>query len=269
MTGMTPSQLRGASDALHAAWRDGRHMDALPAGFRPGSRADGYAVQALSEGWSAHPLRGWKIAATSEAGQRHINVDGPLAGRLLAERVFPEGRKVALGRNRMRVAEVEFVFRMGRSLPPRDEPYRADEILDAVAALHLGIEVPDSRYLDFVSTGAAQLIADNACADRFVLGPEVPGDWRAIDLAGHAVQGRVDAGPGAGAVHDGCGADVLGDPRVALAWIVGELGRHGTTLGAGQIVTTGTCVVPVPIAPGDAVTGDYGCLGALTVRFAA
>lgn len=269
MTGMTPSELRAASDALHAAWRDGRHREALPAGLRPGSRADGYAVQALSEGWSAHPLRGWKIAATSEAGQRHINVDGPLAGRMIAERVFPEGREVALGRNRMRVAEIEFVFRMGRSLPPRDEPYRADEVMDAVAALHLGIEIPDSRYLDFVSAGAPQLIADNACADQFVLGPEVPGEWRTIDLASHAVQGRVDGGSGIGTVHDGCGANVLGDPRIALAWIANELRLHGTTLGADQIVTTGTCVVPIPIAPGDVVTGDYGRLGALTVRFSA
>ena len=43
----------------------------------------------------------------------------------------------------------------------------------AVAALHLGIEIPNSRYLDFTAVGAPQLIADNACADQFVLGPEV------------------------------------------------------------------------------------------------
>jgi 2-keto-4-pentenoate hydratase len=28
-------------------------------------------------------------------------------------------------------------------------------------------------------------------------------------------------------------------------------------------VTTGTCVVPVPIAPGDTVTADFGLLGSV------
>lgn len=57
--------------------------------------------------------------------------------------------------------------------------------------------------------------------------------------------------------------------RITLAWLANELGRHGVTLGEGQIVTTGTCVHPVPVAPGDAVTGDYGDFGTLQVRFTA
>lgn len=60
---------------------------------------------------------------------------------------------------------------------------------------------------------------------------------------------------------------MLGDPRIALTWLVNELGRHGIALGEGEIVTTGTCVVPVPVAPGDIVTGDYGAFGSLQVRF--
>ena len=43
-------------------------------------------------------LFGWKIAATSRAGQQHINVDGPLAGRLLADRAFESGCRIALDR---------------------------------------------------------------------------------------------------------------------------------------------------------------------------
>ena len=46
---------------------------------------------------SALPLFGWKIAATSKAGQAHIAVDGPLAGRLLAEHVFESGSRLPFG----------------------------------------------------------------------------------------------------------------------------------------------------------------------------
>jgi 2-keto-4-pentenoate hydratase len=265
MPDLTAQAIRSGSDLLVAHWRSGRHMDALPPHLRPATRAEGYAIQALVEGTSAHPLRGWKIAATSVAGQRHINVDGPLAGRLLAERIVPEGAPVSIGANRMRVAEIEFVFRMGRSLPPRPEAYATDEVMAAVAALHLGIEVPDSRFLDFTAVGAPQLIADNACADQFVLGPEVTAPWRDRDLAAHAVQGRNEQG----VVHEGRGANVLGDPRTALTWLANELSRHDIVLGEGQTVTTGTCVIPMPIAPGDVVTGGFGDLGTLQVRFTA
>ena len=34
-------------------------------------------------------------------------------------------------------------------------------------------------------------IADNACAHRFVIGPQAPASWRQIDLAAHRVVGRV------------------------------------------------------------------------------
>ena len=263
MADLTPADLQAASDLLVAHRRDGRHLAALPPHLRPATRAEGYAIQALIEATSAQPLRGWKIAATSVAGQRHIAVDGPLAGRLLAERVVTEGTPVSLGANRMRVAEIEFVFRMGQTLPPRPENYTVGEVMDAVAALHLGTEVPDSRFLDFTAVGAPQLIADNACADQFVLGPAVTAPWRDRDLAAHAVQGRTARG----VMHEGRGGNVLGDPRLALTWLANELSRHGVALRDGAIVTTGTCVVPVPIGPGDVVTGEYGDFGKLEVRF--
>ena len=59
---------------------------------------------------------------------------------------------------------------------------------------------------------------------------------------------------------------VLGDPRVALTWLANELSRLGIPLAAGQLVTTGTCVIPMAIAPGDRVRGDFGSLGAVSVR---
>ena len=40
------------------------------------------------------------------------------------------------------------------------------------------------------------------------------------------------------------------------------------TLAAGQIVTTGTCLVPLEIGPGDAVSAMFGALGQVGLRFA-
>src|SRR5262249_13065423 len=144
---------------------------------------------------TASPLFGWKIAATSVAGQKHINVTGPLAGRLLAEKAIDVSApdivdpELAFGVNHMKVAEAEFAFRMGRDLPPRSRSYSVDEVLAAVATLHPAIEVPDSRFDDFTIVGAPSLIADNACAHQFVLGPATDVDWRALDLVEHRAIG--------------------------------------------------------------------------------
>ena len=250
-----------ASDLLWDCWHAGRRLAALPPAVRPRAREEGYAIQAELERRSAHPLFGWKIAATSAAGQQHINVDGPLAGRLLRERAFDSGAELPFGANHMRVAEAEFAFRMASDLPPRPEPYHVEEVLDAVASLHPAIEVPDSRYEDFTVVGAPQLIADNACAHLFVLGPGVT-RWRDVDLVAHRVIGTVVGQ----AAHEGRGANVLGDPRVALTWLANELSGLGITLAAGQVVTTGTCLVPLPIAPGAQVVADFGRFGLVTAR---
>jgi 2-keto-4-pentenoate hydratase len=253
-----------ASDLLVRCWREGDAIAALPVEVRPRTRAEGYLVQAQIEARSDRPLLGWKIAATSVAGQRHIGVDGPLAGRLLAEWAHGDGDTAPFGANRMRVAEAEFAFRVGRDLPPRAEPYALDEVMAAVDALFLAIEIPDSRYVDFVTAGGPQLIADNACAHRFVLGPEAPPEWRALDLAAHRVVGTVEGR----ASVEGRGANVLGDPRIALAWLANELSAIDETLRAGQIVTTGTCVTPMAISPGDRIVADFGALGRVSCRVA-
>src|SRR5436190_3765715 len=184
---MTESQRQTASDTLWTAWQSGLRVTALSEACRPHSREDGYAIQALLEPRSARPLFGWKIAATSKAGQAHINVDGPLAGRLLAERAFESGARLMFGANHMKVAEAEFAFRMAVDLPPRGAAYTVDQVLAAVATLHPAIEIPDSRYEDFTVVGAPQLIADDACADYFVLGPATTADWRRMDLVDHPV----------------------------------------------------------------------------------
>ena len=262
---LTAAQTRAASDLIFAHWQDGTRIAALPETLRPATRAEGYAVQVHLEARSATKLFGWKIAATSQAGQTHIGVDGPLAGRLLGEHVYQDGATLPWAHNFMGVAEAEFAFRMARDLPPRAAPYTVAEVLDAVASLHPAIEVPDSRFSDFARVGAAQLIADNACGHDFVLGPAATVAWRALDLVEHRATARITGGT----VHDGIGRNVLGDPRVALAWLANELSAHGITLGAGQIVTTGTCLIPLPIAPGAEMIADFGVLGRVSARFGA
>src|ERR1700709_1835078 len=250
------NQIAAASKTLHDHWRAGTKFAGIDADRRPRDRAEGYAVKAALEKYSSLPLFGWKIAATSEAGQKHINVDGPMAGRILTETVIPDGGKASRAGNEMRVGEPEFAFRMAADLPPRSAPYTVQEVLDAVDTLHPAIEIPDSRFADFVSAGAAQIIADNACAHLFVLGAPTASNWRALDLVEEKPVITLR-----GKQYTGHGKNVLGDPRIALAWLANELRELGLTLKAGQIVTTGTCHPPLPIKAGDVFPADFGGVG--------
>ena len=256
------SQIAAASRTLHDHWRAGTKLAALEPSHRPRDRREAYAIQATLENHSAGNLFGWKIAATSEAGQKHINVDGPMAGRILSQTVLPDGGTASMAGNEMRVAEPEFAFRMATDLPPRSSPYSVQQILDAVATLHPAIEIPDSRFADFVSAGAAQIVADNACAHLFVLGAPSIANWRSLDLVEEkpviTLRGRQFIGHG---------KNVLGDPRIALTWLANELGQLGVTLRTGQIVTTGTCHPPLPIRSGDLFEADFGAIGRVSVRF--
>lgn len=244
-------------------WEGGTRANEIPADCRPTSRATAYEAAAALGTLKGDSVAGWKIAATSIAGQKHINVDGPLGGRIYASRLVAPGSAVAIGNNIMKVGEAEFAFSFARDLPSRAAAYDVDEVLAAVEHLRLSFEVPDSRFADFTKVGANQLIADTACACWLALGGPVTADWRAMDLVNHEV---VAYRNGAEAAR-GKGANVLGDPLAALTWMANEAAGYCGGLKAGQFVTTGTCVVPVAIAPGDEVRMDFGILGTIGLRF--
>ncbi len=260
---MTKAAIGKAVDILWRARLECRRMAALPADCRPATLDEGYAVQDAMAASCGQPTAGWKIAATSAAGQRHIGVSEPIGGRLFANFVLQDGAILPAAPMLMRVMEAEFAFRMGRNLDPRLAAYSQAEVCDAVADMHIAIEVPDARFEDFARAGPPQIAADDAYASWFVLGAKVAG-WKNVDLPNHPVRavknGRLAA--------EGSGAAVLGDPRIALTWLANDRAKRGIGLRAGDVITTGTCIKPLEIASGDKVTADFGTLGRVAVNFA-
>lgn len=241
-----------AAELLWGAWRRGDLIDELPAGCRPGSYQEGHDIQArLAERIGSR--LGWKIAATSAAGQRHIAVDRPLGGRLFDRYLLEDGDRISVsdGHMHMLVAEAEFAFRVAEGTGS-----------DLAGELYLAIELPDSRFASFETSGGPQLVADNACGSRFVLGPSVPG-WREMDLLDQPVAVRVNGRQAA----SGRGRNVLNGPLDALAWLAADLAGRGQALSTGEIVTTGVAALPVPVGPGDRVVAEFQSMGSVSIRF--
>jgi len=129
-----------------------------------------------------------------------------------------------------------------RSAAPLGGPGITVDVLaaaDAVASLHVAIELVDDRYGGAYSAfGIPAIVADNAFHSGFVLGDAVR-DWKALDLA--ALRGvRVRT---AWLKHAGVGADVLGHPLNSLAWMANCRGRLGKRIDAGAVVLTGSLPV--------------------------
>lgn len=259
---MDSTAIHDAAELLWTTRLRQERIGALPQALRPATLADGYAIQDVMVTCARQPVAGWKIAATSKAGQAHIGVTEPLAGRLFADFVLKSGATLPAAPLHMKVVEAEFAFRMGRDLPPRAEPYGMTEACAAAEALHLAIEVPDARYEDFAHVGAPQIAADDAFASWFLLGPRLS-HWTDLDLPKQPVRllrnGIV--------VAEGSGANALGDPRLALGWLAEHLSKRGIGLKAGDLVTTGTCITPATIGPGDQITAEFTGLGQVQAAF--
>ena len=256
---MTTATSSRAARALYDAWQTARPLAGLPEAIRPRDEAAGYRVQRAFDELLGTPV-GWKIGATSEAAQRALGVPGPFYGRLFDRFLVADGVTLPALPATMLLAEAEFAFRLGRDLPSERAPFARDDVLAAVAALVPAIEIPESRFSDFAAAGAAQLIADAACARYIVLGAPCT-DWDPEALASHSVTISVNGLEAA----RGSGGNVLGNPCTALVWLANELARAGQVLRAGDIVMSGACAAPNPIRGGDHVEADFGALGRVAV----
>jgi 2-keto-4-pentenoate hydratase len=251
----TAQKTQEAAATLWRAWSSGSALDALPPDLRPADLDKGYAVQrALDD--LAGPAAGWKIAATSKAGQDHLGASGPMVGRLYELERRETGCTLSVSGMQMRSAEPEFAFVLAEDVEA------VDDVLAAVGSLVLAIEVPDSRFSDFTQVGVPSLAADAMCGGFFITGPSV-GDWRSLDLAAQSARLVCDGRE----VSAGSGAAVLGDPREALRWMAGEVLGRGWSLRAGDIVLTGASAPPVPVHAGDALEAVFDGLGSVQVEF--
>jgi 2-keto-4-pentenoate hydratase len=260
---MTPDVAHKAlADLLAAARRDGRQIRDLPRELVPTSAADAYRVNELVAarlGWE--PL-GWKIAATTPVMQHRLRTTEPIYGRTYARFATPSPAVLPHAELLDPLVECEFFFRLGRDLPPRDAPYETEDVADAVATVHAGIEVAECRFpLDALPPVPA-VLADGAASGRYVIGREIA-DWRTRDLAAMTVTLEVN-----GTVRrTGTGADVMGHPIAPLVWLANARSAWGDGLRAGELVSTGTATGMLLAQAGDHVVARFDGTVAVSIAF--
>ena len=238
---MDSESINRTSALLASARKNASPVPEIPAADAPQSIEDGYALQAALHENLKKPgngyLGGWKIGATTASMQAYLGVDGPAYGRVMDYNIHSS--EIALSPTGFvnPGIECEIAVRIGDV--STTEVQSKDTVAEIVDAVLPAIEIVENRYGDFLTRTSPTLIADDFFHKACVLGNEVS-DWQDIDLAAVLGTTSVDGVK----MGTGVGADVMGHPLEAVAWLSNALSAHNVTLKKGQVILTGS-VAPV------------------------
>jgi 2-oxo-3-hexenedioate decarboxylase len=252
----TPDVATIANDVL-AALANKKQIP--PFSSRPGGLdlADAYRVTPLLRAAfeaRGEKITGRKIGFTNSGMWKAYGVDAPIWGyatdrtiRELAEAVavnaadFPEPR-----------IEPEIMFGM-KSAP---SPGMSDDaLLDCIDWVALGYEIVQSIYPGWKFT-AADVVAANGVHGCLLVGKRHPVAPRKAQWLRELAAFEVTLHCDGNVSQQGGGALVLGSPLNALAHLVDLLAKdsHNPPLRAGEIISTGTLTLAMPITAGQTWT---------------
>ncbi len=259
-----PPAVVKAADALAEAARTGAVCPPVRTLFDDGDLETAYAVQQLNvqRGLAAgRRIVGRKIGLTSPAVQRQLGVDRPDFGTLFADMAVPEGGEVPAGRLLQPKVEAEVALVLGSDLPHLE--CTVVDLLRATEFALPALEIVDSRVQNW-DISITDTVADNASSGLYVLGG-TPVPLTGLDLRSVTMTMTRNSEVAA----EGTGADCLGGPLNAAAWLASALAERGDPLRAGDLVLTGALGAMAPAAPGDVFEARISELGSVRVAFAA
>ena len=258
-------KILAAAKVIATARRSRAPLVALPAECIPADEAEGYKVQrALHDLMRPQvgSLIGYKIGCTSKVMQEYLDIPHPCGGGVFEKGVHDSGAKLAASGYVRVGVECEIAAKLARDLLPTEQPFTAEWVGEAVEAYYPAIEIVDDRYVKWETAGAPTLVADDFFAAGCVLGQPMKREAAPdlLSVVGRALINDVEVGRGTG-------ADVLGHPHHALAWLANHLAAEGRGLHAGQLVLTGSLVKTVWLKAGDHVVMELAGLGRVEAGF--
>jgi 2-keto-4-pentenoate hydratase len=244
------------AEKLIATRRSLDRLAALAPDEIPATAAEAYAVQDAILRRLALPIAGWKAGASSPTAE-------PQAGPILADRMKPSPASFAMPANAFRTVEGEIAFTLDRDLPARGEAYREDEVWEAMATLHVGIEVLESSFVDRRKLSENAVLGDLLNNGAYTYGAAIK-DWRRLNVAtpeaGIWIDGKEVRRAKAGTPG--------GHPKRLLTWLANHAAARGLPLKAGMVITTGSHTGMLDAPPGATVTARFDGIGEATLTFA-
>jgi 2-keto-4-pentenoate hydratase len=202
---------------------------------------------------------GKKIGLTSRGMQKMLGISEPDYGFLFDDMVEDGDSPIRLSGLIQPKVEAEIAFILGDDLA--GPGITVSRVLQATDGVMPAFEIVDSRIANW-KIKLPDTVADNASSAMLVLGsvmtPAYGLDLRTVGMVFER-NGKI--------LNTGAGAEVLGHPAAAVAWLANKLAEYGQSLAAGEIILSGALTGASEIAPNDAFCASFSGLGAVKALF--
>lgn len=249
------SKIERLARSLAEAWRTGSCVPLPASQEAPASRAEAYAVQDRMAELVGGKVAGWKVGATVRAVQVFEGHDGPLPGRIFADRLLHSPARCPAKLVPGARIECEFAMQLLCDLP-RSSVLFQPAALAKMLTFRPAIELSATRYAPGTGNRAPTTfdgIADNGSGAAAVLG-EAISNWRGLPFETMPIDARLDDSPPIQMYS----AHYRRHPLDIVAETFSDLAARRIDLPAGTCLLTGSLSLPTPIRSGQT----------LTVRFA-
>lgn len=217
-----------AAQLIVNAMHDGQRIDDIQPDHIPADEAAAYALQREILRLRDTTVGGWKVGAKS--------LTGPINGSLLPEDgLFASGSQVEIVEYPSPIIELEIGFRFNRTFAPRDQPYSDEEVLASIGQMGATIEVVSSRFSAWPKIDPLLALGDLLNHGALIIGEfiDYDEDFPFVEPALTFIYADQDIVPGDG-------ANLAGDPRRLLPWLVNHHTRNGFSVTPDLVITTGS-----------------------------
>ncbi|MEJ0015837.1 MAG: hypothetical protein WDN25_04615 [Acetobacteraceae bacterium] len=260
---MEQQHIEQAAELFVQARRTGVRLRELPPETRPASVDDVNAIIDQVTRTLNEPIGGWKITFLYKPRQK------PIIAPLFAANIFASPARVPPTITHSLLIEPEIAFRVLHDLPPRDAPYRAEEVAEALVGCP-ALELNDTRF-DTRVRSIRQMLdnkvtvleahADHQTSGAYVVGEGRP-DWQSFDFASMRVSMRC----GTRTLVETVGGHAFSDPFLPAVVLANQL-RRGEGLKQGQIVATGSFSGFFPVEADQPVAAHFEGFGSVEATF--
>ena len=248
------ARINDAVETLYSAYISGTGLDKDTAERMRFELETGYLVQERVTNRKItdkkEHVRGYKISLTSPETQGWFGADEPAYGTL-TDSNMSDG-VISLSDMSEPLIETELMFFIEEDI---HHPV-ADKDLPGMISVAAGLEIPDSRFLDwFPKLSLGTIAADNAVAGKIVAGEE-------RKKLSYEELGNIDLKLFLNdkEIAEGHSSEVLGNPLEAVKWLVRTLHGKSKFLSRGMVISSGTLVLPLPLQRGT-YRASYSTLG--------
>ena len=225
----------------------------------PASLAEAYAIQdTVARGcWTnaGDPIRAWKTGGPNAQAT-------PIAAPIPQSKVWRSPAELKGEDFSVIGIEAELAYVMASDLPPRATPYTEADMAAAVGAIHVAIEICDSRLRNWRTADAWWKLADIQMNGALVVGDGI-NDWRRVHPEQQHALVEVD-GKSCG---EATGSHPYGNPLRLLPWLANHCAARYGGLRAGDVITTGAWTGMHFVEAGADVVARFPGIGEARVRF--